>query len=383
MVVFNGITRQIEVTDPGIVSLDVELDIYSAWKDWSQLSDNSKYAPALRTFGGDQTIPGQFAPKYFFLQNYWQVLINNGNVVSVELNLYTDDFDTPYIVLPGSGVSDRNSDAVNLDAQEILFASYGDAINIDIINGTSGNNPDLGDGNKQNPVNNIVDALTLDITWKFKRFAIANSMPFGVDAVIDNYRVVGASHIDTILTFDTLSSTIGAIVENVTVQGFLDGKNDLVNCIVGTLDSFDGHIHDCSLNGDITLTGNDHTYIQGCGMLDIHTTPTIDMGITGQDLVMTNYSGIINIVNFNSDVNAIGIGLDAGRVVLNSSNVLKGTVQVGGSGILEDENGVNIPTGTWNNNVTIINTLNSESCGDLQPVAGSIQYDTKLILQEI
>lgn len=119
-VVFNGVTRQVEVTDVVDTSLDVELDIYSAWKDWSQLSDNSKYAPAMRSFGGDPTVPGQAAPKYFFLQNFWVVFINNGNIVNVGLNLYTEDYISPYIVAPGSGVSDRNSDAAIVNEELVV-----------------------------------------------------------------------------------------------------------------------------------------------------------------------------------------------------------------------------------------------------------------------
>ena len=86
--IFNGVTRIIELADAGVFTLDVEADIYSKWKDWTQLGDNSKYAPAMRSFGGDSTIELQAAPKYFFLQNLWKVYINNGNVVSVGLNLY-------------------------------------------------------------------------------------------------------------------------------------------------------------------------------------------------------------------------------------------------------------------------------------------------------
>jgi hypothetical protein len=140
-VVFNGTTRQIEVTDSSIFELEAGKELYSEWKRW-QLSDpaNAGYAPAFRAFGGDPTATGQTAPKYFFLQNYWRVFINNGNIVSVALNLYSDDFVSPYVVAAGSGVSDRNSDAVNVNEEDIKNQSYLDAkVFIDTFLGSPGN----------------------------------------------------------------------------------------------------------------------------------------------------------------------------------------------------------------------------------------------------
>lgn len=130
MVTFNGTDRLIEVTDISVFDLDVEYDIYSRWKDWVQASTvNAGYARAFNeasVFGGNPTVGVQFAPKYFFLTNFWRVYINNGNVVNVGLNLYSENYASPYIVGPGSGISDRNSDAVIIN-DTLLYA------NIEII----------------------------------------------------------------------------------------------------------------------------------------------------------------------------------------------------------------------------------------------------------
>lgn len=116
-VAFNGIERFIEVTNPADIILDVQKDLYSTWKLWQQASTvNAGYAPAFRTFGGDTTVTGQNAPRYFFLTNGWRVRINNGQIVTISLNLYSDDYPSPYVVVAGSGVSDRNSDAVVVTA---------------------------------------------------------------------------------------------------------------------------------------------------------------------------------------------------------------------------------------------------------------------------
>lgn len=61
--------------DSGVTTIDVELDLYSAWKDWVLLSDNAKYPFAFRTVGGDPLTPGLSAGSYFFLQNQvgWRI----------------------------------------------------------------------------------------------------------------------------------------------------------------------------------------------------------------------------------------------------------------------------------------------------------------------
>lgn len=111
-VTFNGTSRLIEVTNPADTNLDVQRDLYSTWKDWTQLSTvNAGFSPAFRVVGGDPTSSGQNAPIYFFLTNYWRIYINNGEQVNIELNLYSDNFASPAIVAAGAGVSIKNSDA--------------------------------------------------------------------------------------------------------------------------------------------------------------------------------------------------------------------------------------------------------------------------------
>lgn len=100
-VTFDGPNRLIIIGD-GVTNIDVKIDIYSDWKEWVQLYDNSKYLPAIRTIGGDPAGDG-FAGDLYFMQNNWQIVVNS----PVDLNgiLYSDDFSTPYIINPGGGVT--------------------------------------------------------------------------------------------------------------------------------------------------------------------------------------------------------------------------------------------------------------------------------------
>ena len=75
-VFFDGSTKLITVVT-GVTNLDVGVDIYLEWKKWVLESDNSKWLPAFRSFGGDSTTVNQNAPYYYFLINGWQVKIQN------------------------------------------------------------------------------------------------------------------------------------------------------------------------------------------------------------------------------------------------------------------------------------------------------------------
>tara|TARA_R110002074_G_scaffold402324_1_gene607071 strand:+ start:141035 stop:141574 length:540 start_codon:yes stop_codon:yes gene_type:complete len=100
-VTFDGANRLI-IVGAGVTDIDVKIDIYSDWKEWVTLGYNSKYLPAIRTIGGDPAGDG-FAGDLYFMQNGWRVEVNT----PVDLNgiLYSDDFDSPYIINPGGGVT--------------------------------------------------------------------------------------------------------------------------------------------------------------------------------------------------------------------------------------------------------------------------------------
>lgn len=76
---FNGTTKVISLST-GTTSLSVH-DLYSRWKDWVLLSDNSKYAPAFTVVGGDSIdeSAGTSVPLYAFLENGWRIKPQEAN----------------------------------------------------------------------------------------------------------------------------------------------------------------------------------------------------------------------------------------------------------------------------------------------------------------
>lgn len=88
-ITFNGTTLRI-VLD-AISDLDVQDDLYEAWKQWVLLSDNAKFPPAFDTIGGDAIGATTEVAPYFFLRNDlgWRIQAPEvSGVINVEGNLF-------------------------------------------------------------------------------------------------------------------------------------------------------------------------------------------------------------------------------------------------------------------------------------------------------
>ena len=100
-VAFDGNAKQIQV-EYGITSIDIAVDVYSAWKRWLALSDNSKHAQAFSVIGGEPTVGNLKTGTTFFLLNGWKIKPYEGNhTLTISGNLYTDDASDP--ITPTSG----------------------------------------------------------------------------------------------------------------------------------------------------------------------------------------------------------------------------------------------------------------------------------------
>jgi len=90
-VVFDGDNLLVKVNQ-GVTTLDIQTDIYSAWKEWIQIGNNAKFLPALRTIGGDPTIEQKVVAPYFFLMNGWKIKPYSWNhTLNLIGNLFVDN----------------------------------------------------------------------------------------------------------------------------------------------------------------------------------------------------------------------------------------------------------------------------------------------------
>lgn len=90
LVTFDGSNKLI-IVDPGVTELDVKVDLYSDWKEWSLLSDNLKYEPAFRAVGGDPISDTRNLGATFFLINGWRIRPDEADHrLIITGNLFTD-----------------------------------------------------------------------------------------------------------------------------------------------------------------------------------------------------------------------------------------------------------------------------------------------------
>ena len=113
-VTFDG-PNKLMLVNEGVLELDVEVDLYSDWKEWSTLYDHGKYLPAMRTVGGDPTTGGRALGATFFLMNGWRVRTWEGDHrLTVTGNLYTEEGEPPFVPVVGPYTTIIESNVSNL-----------------------------------------------------------------------------------------------------------------------------------------------------------------------------------------------------------------------------------------------------------------------------
>jgi hypothetical protein len=94
---FDGPAKLI-VVNAGITELNVQADLYSAWKVWALLGNNSRYLQAFRSIGGDPMSSTTNVAGYFFLMNGWRIRPQEADhQLVVTGNLFTEESDNPFI----------------------------------------------------------------------------------------------------------------------------------------------------------------------------------------------------------------------------------------------------------------------------------------------
>lgn len=268
-------------------------------------------------------------------------------------------------------VSVRSQNSAGLISSPLIeYASFEGGVWIDTDNGTDGTLHPI--GTRLQPTNNLTDAKIIADYRGFNNiFILSDNLDLDEDIDFGRFIFKGQTHVNNNINIQSIVGVEKTVFSELTVTGTLDGGNELDNCIINDLNYVNGHIHSCGLIGDISLSGSSNAIFSDCKTIDPYDPPIIDMGASGQNLIMPNYVGLLTIKNMSGN-NFIGIGLMGGEVTLDNT-ITNGTVHISGVGVLKDSNGDLITSGTWNNNVTIINTcVSNESISSLYPTTSDI-----------
>lgn len=99
--IFDG-PNKLFIARSGVTTFDVQIDLYSDWKEELLLSDNMKFLPALRTVGGDPLTAGRTLGDSYFLTNGWRIRPYEAeHRLLIDGNLFTEEGDS--VVVPTTG----------------------------------------------------------------------------------------------------------------------------------------------------------------------------------------------------------------------------------------------------------------------------------------
>jgi len=126
-VTFDGVNRLILIND-GVTDVDMQRDVYSAWKEWVSVYDNLKYYNPFNAIGGDPTIVGQSLDVTYFLINAWKFKPYSGQYnLNIVGNVY--DVDGGDIKIPADIVSgEPNNITININTSNIVRRIDGSSV---------------------------------------------------------------------------------------------------------------------------------------------------------------------------------------------------------------------------------------------------------------
>jgi len=329
--------------DSGVTSIDVEVDLYSDWKEWMLLSDNAKYPPAFRTIGGDNLTPGIEAGAYFFLQNQdgWRIKPPEEDItIFVSGNFAPEDSDAETVV-PTDGAYTAaifGLQPITQKVDELLTvsqeASYNGAVFIDTIDGTPGAAYPC--GLLSEPTSTLADGLTIANNLGLKKLLVRGTIVLtqdmsgflfegrGTPAVIilNGQTIAGCTFADVMITGDANSST-GVLVDR---------------CLVSSVTNIGAGITESSLLGTNTLvvgTANDGFISNSGAHKTAGMAPIIDLQGAHQSVDIRAYVGALEIAGVSHVSATVEADIDVGVVTLAASDTA-GTITIRGIGTLTD-----------------------------------------------
>jgi len=327
----------------GVATVNIDADVYSEWKDWVQLADNSKYPDALRSDGGADLTPGIEQGSYFFLQNQhgWRVRpAEEDGTIYVIGNLVPEDPTLPMLVptvgnfnvlLQGLQPITQSVEAILTQQQEAL---YDGAVTINTSSGKDGTAFPVGTSSE--PVKTYADALIIAANIGVKKFRLQGpiiltqshaqwefeGLAFEAGIVLNGQEVSGARFTRCFLSGAMADTSIRALFED---------------CFVENVTGFIGMMDNCTLKGTISFaiaTGIVGTYLNDCKSAVPGTdTPILDLTNVPawHEISIRGYNGGLTIKNFDHANGKLSVDMVSGHIILEST-VSDGEVVLRGVG---------------------------------------------------
>jgi hypothetical protein len=278
--------------------------------------------------------------------NIVQVTATGGNLTAV------DEFQSVInAILPTAFtqvVLTASSSATLQEQADIEYSSFGGGVTYDATSIYSGTLFPV--GTPRQPCNDLADVISIAAERGFRKIFVRGDAVIDAGLTYNGLTFVGESTSRSVLTITAAANVFDCQYEDATVTGTLDGASTIKNCELGTLDFVNGIVESCLLTlGNITLGGtSDAQFIRcssGVAGLD---TPTIDMGGSGQSLVIRDYNGGIKITN-KTGTDKVSIDMNSGQIKIDNT-VTNGDVVLRGIATWSNRN-------TYTGGANIVNQL--------------------------
>jgi len=224
-------------------------------------------------------------------------------------------------------VSVRSQNSAGLiSSPAIEYASYNGGVTVDVLSPFTGTVFPV--GTPQKPVNNLVDAELIAEYRGFHTLYILGDITFGAGDALDSFLVVGENASRTTLTLEAASNINNLEIHNAYVTGYANSGVTIRDCIVEDLYYANGRLFNCVISGGVSLGSSAAGYFLDCVGVPGPDAPFIDLGGSGQSLVIRNYSGGLELRN-RVGVDAVSLDFNSGHLTV-ASTVTAGAVTVRG-----------------------------------------------------
>ena len=349
---FDPLTRTIQIIEApdvdGEIFIDIKTDLYSDGKeDWVADESLRRLQFPISSVGGNPTVGSKKLGSTFFIRSDWKIKpYESSHKLAINGNFYAEDGSDPFLDTVGAftvrivySVSSL-VDATVQQLQEIEYASFSGGVTVDVLSDNTGTGKNLAGylvGTAPAAVNNMTDALLIAQQRGLTTFYVVGDLTLGEALTFDEYSFYGSSIDKTTITIDPDANVDKCEFYEASIQGTLDGQTKLRNCLIKNITYVSGYVELCVLDGNIVLGGGSDAYFLDCWAGTKQATPPcIDMGGTGQTLVLQNFNGGIKIINKSGISDECNISLNAGEILLDST-VTAGSINVIGVGAVHDD----------------------------------------------
>lgn len=275
---------------------------------------------------------GVIYARFVLLMNGYTVTFEDGqyavNLVGANTNIH--DFTNV------NQVSIRPTNSAGLqDLSTLLSSAYQGKVVVDPINGQAGTAVPI--GTLGTPCDNVTDAVTIAHREGLDTlFFIGNYL---VQENVSNLILRGSSSILTTLMVMDVANVQNCKFQDCRVTGILDGNCLVSHAVIEDLTYFNGLVEDSEIQGHVYLGGNAQAKFSRCSMYSFaDIPPVIDMGGSGQDCMLVDYTGHIRFENLNGASNRIGASVTGGKVII-GADCIDGFIGSSGTGIMVVEDG--------------------------------------------